>query len=73
MTVSPKFMETEKVKQNEKTEEPISIEWARENPWKNNETEINNLQDKETKALVIRKLTELWKRTDETVRILIRN
>ena len=32
VTVSPKFMETEKVKQNEKTEEMLSVERARENP-----------------------------------------
>ena len=31
----------------------------------NNETEKNNLPDKEYKALVIRKLTELSKRIDE--------
>ena len=30
-----------------------------------NETKINNLPDKEIKALVIRMLNELWKRIDE--------
>ena len=36
ITVSPNFPETEKVKQNEKTEEFVSTERTRENPWKNN-------------------------------------
>ena len=49
------FTETEKVKQN-KTEN-------QSNP-KNIMTEINNLPDKEFKALVIRMATELWKRID---------
>ena len=36
------------------------------NTWKNaNETEINNLSDKEYKEIVIKILTELGKRTDE--------
>lgn len=30
-----------------------------------NETKINNLPDKEIKALVIRMLNEFWKRIDE--------
>lgn len=34
-------------------------------PQKTNETEINNLPDKELKALVIRMLTELGKRIDK--------
>ena len=38
-----------------------------------NETEINNLLDKEFKALVITMLTELRKRIDEQGRILTRN
>ena len=32
VNVSPNFIETEKVKQNEKTEEFVSIERTRENP-----------------------------------------
>ena len=48
-----------------KKDEYISIEKARENPWKTrNETEINNLLDK-FKALVMRILAELGKRIDE--------
>ena len=47
-------------------DEYISTERARKNPWKTtNETEINNLLDKEFKALVVRMLTELGKRIDE--------
>ena len=43
----------------------ILIERARENFSKNNETEINNLPDKEFKALVMIMLTELGKRIYE--------
>ena len=58
---------TKKVKQNEKTKEFVPIERARENPWEKtrNETEINNLPDKEFKELVIKMLTEVWKRIHE--------
>ena len=41
VTVSPKFIGTEKVKQNEKTEELVSKEKEKKTPAKN-ETEINN-------------------------------
>ena len=48
-------------------EEFVSIERAVEKSWKKttNETEINNLLDKEPKTLVIRILTKLGKRIDE--------
>lgn len=39
-------------------------------PQKTNETEINNLPDKELKALVIRMLTELGKRIDKQLEFL---
>ena len=60
VTVSPNFIETGKVKQNEKNEEFVSTERAREKkkPERtNNETEINNLPDKKFKTFVIRMLT----------------
>lgn len=38
-----------------------------------NETEINNLPNKEFKPLVIKMLTELGKKIDEPMRILTRN
>ena len=53
------------VKQNAKEGEPLSIERARAKSWKNNETEIKNLSDKEFKALVIKMLRELGNRIDE--------
>ena len=48
-------------------EEFVSTERAVEKSWKKttNETEINNLLDKEPKTLVIRILTKLGKRIDE--------
>ena len=44
VTVIPKFIEAGKVKQNEKAEELVSTERARETPEKinNKKTEINN-------------------------------
>ena len=58
--------EVEKVKQDEKAQELVSIERARENLWKtNNETEINNSPEKEFKALEIRMLTEFEKGIDK--------
>ena len=65
---SPNFTETEKTKQNEKTEEFVSNERSRKKKkWKKttNGTEINNLPDKQLKALVIRMLLELGKRIDK--------
>ena len=56
----------EKVKQNGKTEEFVSVERTRETHHKTtNKREINNLPDKEFQALVIQMLTELEKRIDE--------
>ena len=48
-------------------EEFVSIERAVEKSWKKttNETEINNLWDKEPKTLVIRILTKVGKRIEE--------
>ena len=48
-------------------EEFVSTERAVEKSWKKttNETEINNLLDKEPKKLVIRILTKLGKRIDK--------
>ena len=54
-------MKAENVKQNEKAKELFSIERARGNLKKNNETKINSLPDKEFKASVIKMLTELGK------------
>lgn len=51
VNVSPKFIKAEKVKQNEKAEEWLSIESKRKS-LKINETEINRLPDKEFKVLV---------------------
>ena len=66
VSVSCNFIETEKDKQNEKTEKFVSVERTGENPEKTtNETEIDNLQDEELNALAIRMLTELGKRIDE--------
>ena len=58
--------EIEKVKQNEKTEEYVSNEGTRKKPEKDhNETEINNLSDKECKTILIRILIEQGKRIGE--------
>lgn len=62
--VSPKFIEAEKVKRNKKAEELVLDQRARENLWKNNETEIKNLPGKEFKALVIKLLTEFGRIID---------
>ena len=65
VTASQKFIEREKVKQNEKTEENISKERWIEDPWTiNNEREIKNLPDKELKTLVLRMLIDLEKKID---------
>ena len=66
VTISPKFIDVEKVEPNEKAEELLSIERARENPWvgwgggwgADNETGIICLPDKNLRKM----LTELGKR-----------
>ena len=64
--VSPNFIETEKVKQNEKTEENVSNERTRKKkPGEKTNEKLSNLLDKVFKALVLRILTELGKRIDE--------
>lgn len=61
------FIETERVKQNEKAEEYISNKRTRQRHFTNpNDAEISNLSsDREFKAKGIRMLAELEKRTDE--------
>lgn len=61
------FTETEKDEQNKKREEYVLNERRRRRKKKTktpNETETNNLPDKEFKSIVIRLLTKLGKRTD---------
>ena len=67
---SPNFIETDKVKQNEKTEEYVSNERKRK---KSNETEKNNSPDKEFEAIIRRMLTELGERMMNRVIILTKN
>ena len=66
VTAALNFIETEEVKQKEKTEECASTERARENPWRgvwgwgqSNKTEVSNLPDRECKSFIRRVLTEL--------------
>ena len=64
--LSPIFIKTEKVKQNEKTEKYVSKKRIKKKTWKNpNEAEINNLSDEELKVKVMKNVIELRKRTDE--------
>lgn len=59
---SPTVRQTEKDKQNEKTEECVSNQRGEKTPRKSpNETEINSLPIKRLKALRIRMLIELEK------------
>ena len=62
LTVSPKFTEAEKSQAKWKCTGTSLNKRAREDPWKSNETEINNLPYKEFKALVIQMSTELEER-----------
>ena len=58
-------MSKEKVKQNEKAEELLSTEKARENPQENKYQNRNKqFTNKEFKTLVIKMLTELGKTAD---------
>lgn len=67
VTVSPNFLEEEKVKQNEKVEELLSVEKLRKKPPEkiNYKTETNNLPEKEFETLVIKTLIELGKTIDK--------
>ena len=61
MTVSLKFIESEKYKENEEAEEPLPIKRTRKIPWKNNETDLSSLPDPKFKKKVIKILKELRK------------
>ena len=61
IAVSPKFIETEKLKQNEKAELLFQLKDKRK-ILKKTVKQIKNLPDKEFKTLVIKMLTELRKR-----------
>ena len=65
VTFSPKYTQTDKVKQNEKTEEFVPNERTRRKPENTtNETDITNLPDT-AQSIHNRMLTELERRTDE--------
>ena len=63
VTVSPLFIKTEKVKQNEKTEKYVSKKRIKKKSWKKNPNEAEiNLSDEEFKVKVIKNAIELRKR-----------
>ena len=74
VTVLPNFIETEKDKENEKTEEFSQLKEQEKTPEKIiNEIKVNKLPNEEFKALVIRILTELGKRIDENFNKELKN